>query len=67
MAAASAGPGTAVDIMRRMMIGVGLDSRLGLSFGELREMAQEARRLGFESLWTPAGGVPDSFHVCAAW
>jgi len=23
--------------------------------------------LGFESLWTPAGGVPDSFHVCAAW
>jgi hypothetical protein len=25
-----------------------------------------ARRLGFESLWTPAGGVPDSFHVCAA-
>jgi hypothetical protein len=26
-----------------------------------------ARRLGFESLWTPAGGVPDSFHVCAAW
>ena len=23
--------------------------------------------MGFESLWTPAGGVPDSFHVCAAW
>jgi 5,10-methylenetetrahydromethanopterin reductase len=53
--------------VRPMMIGVGLDARLGLSFGQLREMAQEAGRLGFESLWTPAGGVPDAFHVCAAW
>lgn len=50
-----------------MRIGVGLDARLGLPFSELREAAREARRLGFESLWTPAGGVPDSFHVCAAW
>jgi alkanesulfonate monooxygenase SsuD/methylene tetrahydromethanopterin reductase-like flavin-dependent oxidoreductase (luciferase family) len=50
-----------------MMIGVGLDGRLGLPFGELRAAAREAGRLGFESLWTPAGGVPDSFHVCAAW
>jgi alkanesulfonate monooxygenase SsuD/methylene tetrahydromethanopterin reductase-like flavin-dependent oxidoreductase (luciferase family) len=50
-----------------MMIGVGLDARLGLPFGQLRTAAQEAERLGFESLWTPAGGVPDSFHVCAAW
>ncbi|MGB6455959.1 MAG: LLM class flavin-dependent oxidoreductase [Streptosporangiaceae bacterium] len=49
------------------MIGVGLDARLGLSFGQLREMAQEASRLGFESVWTPSGGVPDAFHVCAAW
>jgi alkanesulfonate monooxygenase SsuD/methylene tetrahydromethanopterin reductase-like flavin-dependent oxidoreductase (luciferase family) len=49
------------------MIGAGLDARLGLSFGELREVAREAERLGFESLWTPAGGVPDAFHVCAAW
>ena len=49
------------------MIGVGLDSRLGLSFDQLRLAAREAERLGFESLWTPAGGVPDSFHVCAAW
>jgi len=46
------------------MIGVGLDSRLGLPFDELRAAAREAERLGFESLWTPAGGVPDSFHVC---
>jgi len=67
MAAASPGPGAVVGIMPPMMIGVGLDARLGLSFGQLREMAQEANRLGFESLWTPAGGVPDAFHVCAAW
>jgi alkanesulfonate monooxygenase SsuD/methylene tetrahydromethanopterin reductase-like flavin-dependent oxidoreductase (luciferase family) len=50
-----------------MMIGVGLDARLGLPFGQLRAAAREAERLGFESLWTPAGGVPDAFHVCAAW
>jgi alkanesulfonate monooxygenase SsuD/methylene tetrahydromethanopterin reductase-like flavin-dependent oxidoreductase (luciferase family) len=50
-----------------MMIGVGLDSRLGLPFDQLRAAAREAGRLGFDSLWTPAGGVPDSFHVCAAW
>jgi alkanesulfonate monooxygenase SsuD/methylene tetrahydromethanopterin reductase-like flavin-dependent oxidoreductase (luciferase family) len=50
-----------------MMIGVGLDARLGLPFDQLRAASREAERLGFESLWTPAGGVPDSFHVCAAW
>lgn len=50
-----------------MLIGAGLDARLGLSFGEIRDVAVEAKRLGFESLWTPAGGVPDAFHVCAAW
>src|SRR5215472_18843338 len=54
-------------IMPAMMIGVGLDSRLALSFGQLREMGQEAERLGFESLWSPYVGVPDAFHVCAAW
>lgn len=50
-----------------MRIGAGLDGRLGLPFGELRQAGREAARLGFESLWTPAGGVPDAFHVCAAW
>jgi alkanesulfonate monooxygenase SsuD/methylene tetrahydromethanopterin reductase-like flavin-dependent oxidoreductase (luciferase family) len=50
-----------------MRIGAGLDSRLGLSFDELRAAGREAARLGFESLWTPALGVPDPFHVCAAW
>src|SRR5271154_1095528 len=52
---------------RPMLIGVGLDARLGLPFDQLRAAAREAGQLGFESLWTPAGGVPDSFHVCAAW
>jgi alkanesulfonate monooxygenase SsuD/methylene tetrahydromethanopterin reductase-like flavin-dependent oxidoreductase (luciferase family) len=50
-----------------MMIGVGLDARLGLPFDQLKAAAREAERLRFESLWTPAGGVPDSFHICAAW
>src|SRR5271167_4209915 len=50
-----------------MRIGVGLDGRLGLGFGQLRAAGREAARLGFESVWTPAGGVPDAFHVCAAW
>ena len=52
---------------RPRLIGVGLDARLGLPFAQLREAAREAGQLGFEALWTPAGGVPDSFHVCAAW
>jgi 5,10-methylenetetrahydromethanopterin reductase len=30
-------------------------------------MAKAAEVLGFESAWTPAGGVPDAFHTCAAW
>jgi alkanesulfonate monooxygenase SsuD/methylene tetrahydromethanopterin reductase-like flavin-dependent oxidoreductase (luciferase family) len=50
-----------------MLIGVGLDARLGLPFAQLRSAAREAAPFGFDSLWTPAGGVPDSFHVCAAW
>src|SRR5271169_3810971 len=49
------------------MIGVGLDARLGLPFDQLQVAAREAEQLGFESVWTPAGGVPDAFHVCAAW
>jgi alkanesulfonate monooxygenase SsuD/methylene tetrahydromethanopterin reductase-like flavin-dependent oxidoreductase (luciferase family) len=50
-----------------MMIGVGLDARLGFRFDQLRAAGRKAARLGFESLWTPAGGVPDAFHICAAW
>ncbi len=44
-----------------------MDARLGLPFGQLRDVAREAERLGFESLWTPALGIPDAFHICAAW
>ncbi len=50
-----------------MRVGVGLDARLGLTFDELRQAGREAAGLGFESLWTPAGGVPDAFHICGAW
>ncbi len=50
-----------------MRVGTGLDAGLRLTFEELRQAGQEAARLGFESLWTPAGGVPDAFHICAAW
>jgi alkanesulfonate monooxygenase SsuD/methylene tetrahydromethanopterin reductase-like flavin-dependent oxidoreductase (luciferase family) len=50
-----------------VIIGVGLDARLGLPFDQLRVAAREGERFGYESVWTPAGGVPDSFHVCAAW
>src|SRR5579875_1142477 len=50
-----------------MIIGVGLDGRLRLSLAELRAAGSEAARCGFESIWTPAGTVPDAFHVCAQW
>ncbi len=50
-----------------MIIGAGLDSRLSLPFDQLRAAGRAAGQLGFASLWTPAGGVPDSFHTCAAW
>ena len=33
----------------------------------MRAAAREAERLGFESVWTPGFGLPDAFHVCAAW
>jgi alkanesulfonate monooxygenase SsuD/methylene tetrahydromethanopterin reductase-like flavin-dependent oxidoreductase (luciferase family) len=52
---------------RQQLIGVGLDARLGLLFDELRAAAREAERLGFQSAWTPGFGLPDAFHVCAAW
>jgi len=50
-----------------MIIGVGLDARLGLDLGELGVVGRQAASLGFESLWTPATGVPDSFHICGQW
>lgn len=54
-------------MMKPMIVGAGLDQRLRLPFGDLREAARSAEKLGFESAWTPAGGVPDAFHVCSVW
>lgn len=48
-------------------VGVGLDGRLGLPIDQLREAGRIAAQLGFASAWTPAGGVPDAFHVCGQW
>ncbi len=51
-----------------MQIGIGLDPTLGLSFDQHKEMAREAARLGYTSMWTPASGVGiDAFQVCAQW
>jgi 5,10-methylenetetrahydromethanopterin reductase len=50
-----------------MDIGIGLDARLGLPLAELRDLGREAADLGCDSAWTPAGGAPDAFHVCAGW
>ena len=51
-----------------MEIGIGLDPTLRLSWGEQREVAQEAVKLGYQSAWTPAGATSrDAFHVCARW
>lgn len=50
-----------------MEIGIGLDPTLGLSFEQQKEMAREAARLGYTSMWTPAGIGVDAFQVCAQW
>ena len=51
-----------------MEIGVGLDPTLGLSWGQQRELAREALRLGYTSAWTPAGSTSrDAFQLCAQW
>lgn len=51
-----------------MKAGVGIDPRLGLSRDQQRDLVQEAARLGFESLWTPAGVASRSiFQTCREW
>jgi len=48
--------------------GVGIDPRLGLSKEQQTELVREAARLGFDSLWTPAGVTARSiFQVCRNW
>jgi 5,10-methylenetetrahydromethanopterin reductase len=48
-------------------IGVGLDRRLGLTFAELRSLAREAVRLGYESAWTTSNVYEDAFQTCTQW
>src|SRR6266568_6352205 len=51
-----------------MKAGVGIDPRLGLSRAQQRALVQESARLGFESLWTPAGITGRSiFQTCREW
>jgi len=51
-----------------MKAGVGIDPRLGLSVAQQRALVQEAARLGYDSLWTPAGLTGRSiFQTCHEW
>jgi 5,10-methylenetetrahydromethanopterin reductase len=48
-----------------MDIGIGLDATLNLSFAQQAELAREAARLGYTSIWTPEGTGQDSFQLCS--
>ncbi|MCA1647673.1 MAG: LLM class flavin-dependent oxidoreductase [Chloroflexi bacterium] len=51
-----------------MKAGLGIDPRLGLSAAQQRDLVQEAARLGYASLWTPAGLTGRSiFQTCREW
>jgi alkanesulfonate monooxygenase SsuD/methylene tetrahydromethanopterin reductase-like flavin-dependent oxidoreductase (luciferase family) len=51
-----------------MQAGVGIDERLGLSLDQQRQLVQQAARLGYDSLWTPASATGRSaFHTCVQW
>src|ERR1700687_3168144 len=51
-----------------MRAGVGIDPRLGLSRSDQRALVQEAARLGYESLWMPAGITGRSVvHTSVEW
>src|ERR1700674_1974639 len=51
-----------------MKSGVGIDPRLGLSRSDQQALVQEAARLGFESLWMPAGITGRSvFQTAVEW
>lgn len=51
-----------------MKLGVGIDPGLGLSRQQQRQLVQEAARLGYDSLWTPAGLTRRSiFQICRDW
>jgi len=48
-------------------VGLGVDSRLGLSAAQLRDLAPEASALGYQSLWTNASVDYDPTLMCVAW
>jgi alkanesulfonate monooxygenase SsuD/methylene tetrahydromethanopterin reductase-like flavin-dependent oxidoreductase (luciferase family) len=48
-------------------VGLGVDSRLGLSPSQLRDLAPEASALGYQSLWTNANIDYDPIAMCVAW
>ena len=50
-----------------MEVGLGVDSRLGLSASQLRDLAPEASALGYQSIWTNANVDYDPIAMCAAW
>src|ERR1700730_13875938 len=51
-----------------MKAGVGIDPRLGLSRPDQRALVQEAARLGYQSLWMPAGITGRSvFQTSVEW
>jgi alkanesulfonate monooxygenase SsuD/methylene tetrahydromethanopterin reductase-like flavin-dependent oxidoreductase (luciferase family) len=57
-----------ISIKGVMKSGVGIDPRLGLSRVQQRAVVQEAARLGYDSLWMPAGITGRSvFHTSVEW
>jgi alkanesulfonate monooxygenase SsuD/methylene tetrahydromethanopterin reductase-like flavin-dependent oxidoreductase (luciferase family) len=48
-------------------IGLGIDQRLGLTVAQLRDLAIEARALGYQSLWTNSSLDYDPVDLCVAW
>jgi alkanesulfonate monooxygenase SsuD/methylene tetrahydromethanopterin reductase-like flavin-dependent oxidoreductase (luciferase family) len=48
-------------------VGLGVDSRLGLSSSQLRDLGPEASALGYQSLWTNANADYDPIALCVAW
>jgi alkanesulfonate monooxygenase SsuD/methylene tetrahydromethanopterin reductase-like flavin-dependent oxidoreductase (luciferase family) len=48
-------------------LGLGVDSRIGLSTTQLRDLAPEASALGYDSIWTNAGTDYDPITMCVAW
>jgi alkanesulfonate monooxygenase SsuD/methylene tetrahydromethanopterin reductase-like flavin-dependent oxidoreductase (luciferase family) len=48
-------------------IGLGIDQRLGLSVAQLRDLAAQARALGYQSMWTNASADYDPVVLCTAW